>query len=95
MKQDTLVIVMLVISAVLLGGMFFASQEANASGSSSSLTNGRYSVATMKIAVDNELILVADNLTQKLVVYGQDIRNRGGVKMLKNPISLKKVFNIR
>ena len=95
MKQDTLVIVMLLISATILGGLFFSTQEATASGSSSSLTNGRYSVATMKISEDNELILVADNLTQKLAVYGQDIRNRAGVKMIKNPISLKKAFNIR
>ncbi len=95
MKQDTLVIIMLLISAAVLGGMFFSTQEATASGSSSAFANARYSVATMKISEDNELILVTDNLMQKMAVYGQDIRNKGGLKMIKDPLSLKKLFNIR
>ena len=95
MKQDTLVILMLVISAVVLGGMLFSSDtnsSAHASGAGAAFPGVRYDQATLKIGTDDEMLIITDTLTKKMAYFRQNIRNKGGVVMAKNPVDLGRLF---
>ncbi|HNX26748.1 MAG TPA: hypothetical protein PKK48_05005 [Phycisphaerae bacterium] len=74
MKKDTIIIILLVVSAAILGTLFIGSiqsQKAYA-GSSSWEASGDYIMASAQVTVNTQILFVIDVPQQKIIAYDVD-----------------------
>lgn len=93
MKKDTIIIVLLVVSAAILGTLFVGSLQSNKAyaGSSSWEVTGDYVMVSGQITTNTQILYVVDIPQQKILAY--DVNGTMNKVTLLDVRNLKQAFS--